>query len=242
MSPRAADEGVRLALIEAAARLLAEEGPNALTTRRLASEVGASTMALYTHFEGMDDLRRAVRLEWFKRLFEQLAKVPRTTDPVADLAAQGWAYFFSAVENPHMFRATVVDPIGEPPVSTTGEGYWIPSIGIEAFRVLVDSVQRCTDEGRLRPGDAIGRALQLWMMGNGVLVACLAGFVTIDYAIGHFYELSWSLLTTFGDEPEPARRSLERGRRRMERRMKSPSRGTRAARAASVSADVAPRL
>ncbi|MGH9891611.1 MAG: TetR/AcrR family transcriptional regulator, partial [bacterium] len=110
MSPRTADKQVRLALIEAAARLLAQEGPDALTTRRLASDVGASTMALYTHFEGMDDLRRAVVLEWFTRLSEQLAKVPKTTDPVSDLAAVGWAYFFNAVENEHMFRATVVDP------------------------------------------------------------------------------------------------------------------------------------
>jgi AcrR family transcriptional regulator len=220
MSPRVADERVRLALIEAAARLLAQEGPDALTTRRLASEVGASTMALYTHFEGMDDLGRAVRLEWFNRLSEHLARVPRTTDPVADLAAQGWAYFFSAVENPHMFRATVRDLDDDPVVATQFVG---------AFQVLVDSVQRCTDEGRLRSGDAAARALQILMMGNGVLVTCLAGFITIDHAIGHFYEMAWSLLTTFGDDPEAARRSLERGRRRMERRVKSPSRRARTA-------------
>src|SRR5713101_6977158 len=168
MSPRIADERVRLALIEAAARLLAQEGPESLTTRRLASEVGASTMAVYTHFEGMDDLRRAVLLEWFKRLSEHLARVPRTTDPVADLAAQGWAYFFSAVENKHMFRATIVDPIDDPPVSATGQGYGIPTIGIEVFQVLVNSVQRCIDEGRFGPGEAPARALQIWMMGNGV--------------------------------------------------------------------------
>lgn len=209
VSPRTADERVRLSLIEAAARLLAQEGPNALTTRRIASEVGASTMAVYTHFEDMDDLRRAVRLEWFNRLSEQLARVPTTTDPVADLAAQGWVYFFNAVENEHMFRATVRDPLVDPLVAT---------MVTEAFQVLVLSVQRCMDEGRLRSGDASARALQIWMMGNGVLVACLAGFITIDDAIGHFYEMAGSLLTTFGDDPKNARRSLERGRRRMERR------------------------
>lgn len=211
MSPRTADEGVRLALIDAAARLLTQEGPNALTTRRLASEIGASTMAVYTHFEGKDDLRRAVRLEWFNRLSEQLAKAPRTTDPVADLAAQGWAYFSNAIENGHMFRAMFVDPVDDPVVAT---------MAIDALRVLVDSVQRCMDEGRLRPGDASARALQIWMMGTGVLVACLAGFITVDDAIGHFYETAGSLLTTFGDDPDAARRSLERGRRRMERRTK----------------------
>lgn len=231
MSPRTADETVRLALVDAAARLLAQEGPDALTTRRLASEVGASTMAIYTHFDDMDGLRRAVRIEWFSRLSQRLTRVPRTTDPVADLAAQGWAYFSNAIENEYMFRAMFVDPVDDPVVAT---------MATEALQVLVDSVQRCMDDGRLRPGDASARALQIWMMGTGVLVACLARFITIDDAIGHFYEMAHSLLTTFGDDPEAARASLERGRRRMERRMKSSSRGTRTARAASVSGDQSP--
>lgn len=218
MCPRPADEGVRLALIEAAARLLVEEGPDVLTTRRLASEVGASTMAVYTHFEGMDDLRRAVRLEWFNRLSEQLARVPRTADPVADLAAQGWAYFFSAIDNEHMFRAMLVDPLDDPRVAATT---------MEAFQVLADSVQRCMEEGRLQPGDSVERALQIWMMGTGVIVACLAGFITPESAIAHFYEMSAILLATFGDDPEAARSSLDRGRRRMERRMKSGAREAR---------------
>lgn len=226
MSPRAASESTRLALIETAARLLATEGTEALTTRRIASEVGTSTMAIYTHFEGMDDLRRAVRLEWFTRLFEQLAKVPRTTDPVADLAAQGWAYFFSAIENEHMFRATVRDPLDDAVVATRMA---------EAFQVLVDSVRRCMDEGRLDSGDAFQRALQILMMGNGVLVSRLGRFITIEQAIGHFYEMAWSLLTMFGDDADAARASLERGRSRMERRTKRSSRRARATQVSSAS-------
>jgi AcrR family transcriptional regulator len=217
MSPRAADERVRLALIETAARLLAEEGPTALTTRRIATEVGTSTMAVYTHFEDMDDLRRAVRLEGFRRLARHVGAVTRTADPVADLAAQGWAYCFSAIENEHMFRAMFVDRLAHPLDA---------ALGIETFGVLVDSVQRCIDERRLHSGDALARALQIWMMTNGVLVAHLAGFITIDDVIGNVREMAWSLLKSFGDDPEAARRSLERARRRMERRMKFPSRGT----------------
>ena len=45
-----------MSLIEAAARVLAEEGRPAVTARRLAAEVGASTMAVYTHFGSMDEL------------------------------------------------------------------------------------------------------------------------------------------------------------------------------------------
>ena len=42
----------------------------------------------------------------------------------------------------------------------------------------------------------------------------------------HFYEMAGSLLTTFGDDPEAARASLERGRRRMERGTKSFAKGS----------------
>ena len=59
------------ALIEAAARLIATEGAGALTLRRVADEVGTSTMAIYTHFGGMPELRRAVRQEASARLGER---------------------------------------------------------------------------------------------------------------------------------------------------------------------------
>lgn len=44
MSPRKADPNVRAALIEAAAKLLANQVP--LSTRRLAKEIGKSPMAV----------------------------------------------------------------------------------------------------------------------------------------------------------------------------------------------------
>ena len=110
MSPKIADEQVRDALIEAAARLLAREGPSALTARRLAAQVSTSTMALYTHFGSMDGLRRAVRTECFARLTDYFDSVPVTRDPVADLAALGWAYCFNAVANPQLYRAVFLEP------------------------------------------------------------------------------------------------------------------------------------
>ena len=68
VSPRPADPAIRAALIEAGARILAVDGPGALSTRRLATETGTSTMAVYTYFGSMDGLRRAIRAEGFARL------------------------------------------------------------------------------------------------------------------------------------------------------------------------------
>ena len=41
-------------LVEVAARVLAEEGSGAVSARRVTGEAGVSTMAVYTHFGGME--------------------------------------------------------------------------------------------------------------------------------------------------------------------------------------------
>src|SRR5688572_6299691 len=109
MSPKPADPAVRVALIEAAARLIAAEGPARLTLRRLAHEVGTSTMAVYTHFGGMDEVRREVRREGFARLGAHLSGTPTTDDPVADLGLLGVAYYVNAVTNPNLYRAMFME-------------------------------------------------------------------------------------------------------------------------------------
>ena len=80
---------VRRRLVEAAADLLSEEGPAALSARRLAREAGTSTMAVYTHFGGMPALVRAVVAEGFARLYDRVAEVEPSDDPLADLIAAG---------------------------------------------------------------------------------------------------------------------------------------------------------
>ncbi len=67
---------VRQRLLEAAALLLDEEGPDALTARRLAAAANTSTMAVYTHFGGMPALVKEIVVEGFKT-----ARRPRERPP-----------------------------------------------------------------------------------------------------------------------------------------------------------------
>src|ERR1039457_1387353 len=84
MSPRRLDLNLRAALIEAAARLIAEGGPAALSTRRLATEAGTSTMAVYTYFGSMGELVREIVHDGFARLEQGCSLVELTHDPVAE--------------------------------------------------------------------------------------------------------------------------------------------------------------
>ena len=55
------------ALMKAAADLLASEGPEALTVRRIAATAGCSTMGLYSRFGGKDGVVERLWLDGFAR-------------------------------------------------------------------------------------------------------------------------------------------------------------------------------
>src|ERR1700760_4149255 len=59
-------------LCEAAERLFAERGPDAVTMRQLAAELGVSPMTPYRYFEDKEDILAAVRANGFNRFAEAL--------------------------------------------------------------------------------------------------------------------------------------------------------------------------
>ena len=206
MSPRRADETVRAALVEAAARLIATEGSRALTLRRVAHEVGTSTMAVYTHFGGMDELRREVRREGFDRFRQYLSLVEDTDDPVADLALQGAAYYLNGTTNPNLYRAMFMEgPMDESDAA----------VGIDTFERLVDGVRRCIAAGRFDPAEPVGLANQLWALSHGVVTLELAHMFSAEQAVAAMAGGGQALFVAYGDDEAAVGRSLRRSRERL---------------------------
>lgn len=198
MSPKPPDPSVRTALIEAAARLLATGGPSALTTRGLAAEVGTSTMAVYTYFSGMAELRHAVRKEGFERLARWLDGVATTPDPVADVASMGVAYISNALTNPHLYRFMFV----EPPIDED------PEVGMNTFETLVGGVARAIEAERFAHADAVALATQLWVVTHGTVTLHLSGLLSLDDLAECAAAMALNLFIAFGDDPIAARRSV----------------------------------
>jgi AcrR family transcriptional regulator len=205
VSPKVADPAVRLALIEHAARITAEEGRDALTLRRLTSAVGTSTMAVYTHFGGMDELRRAVRREGFARLARALDAIDPTDDPVADLCSHGWAYYVNGTTNPNLYRAMFM----EGSVDETDA-----DVGLDTFEQLTSAVVRCIDAGRFDEADPTELATQLWVTGHGVVTLELAGMMTADQARECLRDMGRSLCVSFGDTRQAWDHSFARSQSR----------------------------
>ncbi|MBN9743823.1 TetR family transcriptional regulator [Amycolatopsis sp. A1MSW2902] len=209
MSERTRGEHARTQLVEAAIRLLADGGAEALQARKLAAEIGASTMAVYTHFGGMAALIEAVAREGFRRLIANMATVERTDDPVADLYQLALAYRRTAVEHPELFTLMFREagahgqPVGE--LMKDQED----SEAASSFRGMVAAVGRTIDSGRLQ-GDPLTVAAQVW--------SAVHGYVTLEL-LGHFGRgdrgvaevlapLCVTLVVGLGDRPAAARASV----------------------------------
>lgn len=203
----------RRRLLDASLRLLAAGGPEALQARRLAAEVGASTMAVYTYFGGMGQLITEVVREGYIWFGQRLAEVPRGDDPVADLLALGMAYRGYALENPQLYRLMfgANAPGGrragnDPSVAAAAEA--LPEAQA-AFAQLVSLVARVMEAGGAdweRPGPA---AFQIWSALHGYVLLEVAGFfhAVADSEERLLLPLLAKLAMGVGADPEQAVRS-----------------------------------
>lgn len=194
MNPRTANPHIREVLVETAARLLSEGGPELLTLRRLTQEVGTSTMAVYTHFGSMDDLRFEVAREGFKRLRRRLAAVDHSADPVVDMARLGLAYLTNAMEDAHIYRVTFGPGADAPDASE------LAGVGYDTFMVLVDGVERCIEAGRFGPADPVDLATQLWSTLHGAVALAQAGLLDESGLNQVFVSTTINLFVGFGDD------------------------------------------
>jgi AcrR family transcriptional regulator len=154
-------------IIDAAARLLSEHGPSAVTTRRVAEEAGVQPPAIYRLFGDKDGLLDAVAEHVMAAFASSKAAVVEAAsvdnvDPLEDLRA-GWrSQIEFGVANPALFRL-LSDPmrVASPPAARSGR------------RVLEARVHRVAAAGRLRVSEprAVG---MIQAAGIGVIQTLLA--------------------------------------------------------------------
>lgn len=184
----------------AAARILAAEGRRALTTRRLAAEVGASTMAIYSRFGSLDQVHHAVRRHGFADLARDIDAVPQTDDPVADLAAINLAYYAYGVSAPELYRAMFTEP--PPGQDDAGTG---------VFDQIVAAVRRCIEAGRFEPAEPNflpGWAAEVWVTDHGMVTLALTGLQPPDRIRFLLTDMTYRLAVGFGDRRDEAQRSI----------------------------------
>jgi AcrR family transcriptional regulator len=195
-------------LIDAGMHLLDSEGPEALQARKVAAEGGTSTMAVYTHFGGMNGLLEAIVATSFQRFGAALASAPTTEDPMADFFVMGYAYREFALVSPQRYRLMFGPaspqvfraPSAEMPVATA------------TFDQLVAAVGRIVTTGRIRDDDVVELSGRIWSMIHGVVLLEIIGeFGHEGRALTHILgPMTVDLFVGMGDHRADAERSMQR--------------------------------
>jgi AcrR family transcriptional regulator len=215
---------VRDGMLHAAVGLLNEHGPDALQTRKVAGAAGTSTMAVYTHFGGMQPLIAAVAAEGLRQ-FDAALTMPLTEDPVADLFVIGAAYRRYAIQRPHMYRlmfgSTSAHGINAPAMNVLTQTVAEIEHRYPSFAHVVRVVHRSTVAGRITTGSAddepvsdrqvVSVAAQFWASIHGFVMLELAGFYGDDGAAVApiLTSMTSNLLVALGDSPERLTKSRQ---------------------------------
>jgi len=102
LSPRARE------IVAAARELLEQEGPEALSMRRVADRLGIRAPSIYKHLPGKQTLENALVSDGFEELAAAFAPASATLDPIGALAV---AYRGFARSHPHLYRLMTERPL-----------------------------------------------------------------------------------------------------------------------------------
>ena len=132
-------------LLEVAIATLAEEGFSGFTTRRVAERAGTSVPAVYELFDDKAGLVRAMFFEGFRLLGAELAKVPVTDDPLADLERLVPVFRLFCRAYPRLAQVMFSRPFMD-----FEPGPDELAAGASVREVFIGRIQRCVDAGLLR--------------------------------------------------------------------------------------------
>lgn len=162
---------LRSGLLDVAGDLLANQGADALTMRRVADAAGCSTAVLYRMFAGKQGLLAGLYREGFARLHQRLAQV-EAGDPVARLTALAGAYREHARADPAYYAVMFSRPVPEFQPSPEDIAH-----ADESFQVLVDGVAAAQGAGAVGGDDPRAVARVLWAAVHGAVSLELAGYL-----------------------------------------------------------------
>jgi AcrR family transcriptional regulator len=162
--PKEHDDATRTALLDAAERLIDEQGPDAASVRAVADEVGATTRAVYSVFGSKQGLLEALATRLFEALNQAIDAVPVTDDPAADLVDVGLQAFRRTVlGHPSLYRLVFLRVI---PDLELGPDFG--QVAYEAFGRMQARVERLAPRDSVDGTGVHARALAFHALTEGL--------------------------------------------------------------------------
>lgn len=176
------------ALVDAAERILASGGPEALSVRRIAAEAGVAPMSVYNRFGGKNGIVEQLFIRGFDEL-RAAARAVDEADPRAALVACGEAYWAFAKSRPATYA--VMFDRAVPGFEPSADAWAHAS---EAFGEVVAHVRRAMAAGVVAAGDPVDVAQQLWAALHGLVSLELRSLGFVADVDAHRHRLFTTLL------------------------------------------------
>lgn len=186
-------------LCAAAERLFAQRGPDAVTMRQLAAELGVSPMTPYRYFKDKDDILAAVRARAFDAFAARLEQAFAAHDSAAARgSAVGDAYVDFARSNPEAYRL-MFD-------FTQAHEQDYPDLvrATARARATMTAYVRALIDGGFITGDAQLIGTVMWAALHGAMVLDFAGHLTADYDFERVRQELFRLVVAGYGTKEPA--------------------------------------
>ena len=156
--------------MDAAERIIEEQGIDALSVRVVADAVGTTTRAVYSSFGSKEGLLVALGAYGFRLLGRAVAAQRQTTDPARDLAAAGLRFRKWALAHSALFRVAIQRLLPDPDVAVQ-----FSAAAAETFGILEAKVQRVKDAGLLGNRTVRDAAVQYHALCEGLASVELRG-------------------------------------------------------------------
>ena len=206
--PREHDHRTAAALLAAAELAIHEHGIEALSVRGVAERAATTTRAVYSLFGSKDGLVAALAAHGFDLLGAEVAALPTTEDPVADLVAAGLAFRAFALGHPILFAISIQWP-------TPDSRLWLQvrTASKDALAALLGKLDRLSANSGLGGRTVRGAACQFHALCEGLATMELRGVELGDPGLGNAqraWEEALTALVTGFATPVPKRAEAER--------------------------------
>ncbi len=174
---------LRNALVQAAADLAESGGPEAVTIRAAAREVGVTPTATYRHFAGQAELLHAAKEEALERMAATIAELigepPADADPaslaIESLTAAGRGYLKFAIAQPGLFRTAFCHGGDEVLDQETDFDPQQGLVSAAPYAFISDVLDQLVEVGWLSPAHRPGAEIGAWAAVHGLAMLLLDG-------------------------------------------------------------------
>ena len=151
-------------LLTNASKLLHDEGPQALTVRKIAASAGWSTMGVYSRFGSKNGVVDALYLEGIERIERDLNGVSRLGNPAAVLRQTIVTYRDTAIAHSSHYQLVFGGVVADFTPTTASR-----AVTARVFAAFKETVASAVNSGEIAATKTEDLAYSLWALSHGLI-------------------------------------------------------------------------